>query len=161
MGSTDKAYASCPTSIVNAPIETVWGLLTLPEQWGEFYDLRVLSVDPPGPATVGQVLVAESGPRLLHLKLRFRFTKIDDRNYELGFDGQLPLGVAVRQDLRCIRLGPAQCRVNYGCHFGFPDGWRGRAVRFLSGHGFDTGPVESLSRLQDAAERRHAGDARR
>jgi hypothetical protein len=99
------AYASCPTSIVDAPVETVWRLLTRPEKWGEFFDLHVLSVELPGPAAVGQTIVGESGPRRLRLKLRFRFTKVDKQNYQLGFDARLPFGVTVREDLSCAHSG--------------------------------------------------------
>jgi len=58
---TNMTYASCPTSIVNAPVEIVWSLLTRPEKWGDFYDVRVTSVEPVGPAMVGQTVFAESG----------------------------------------------------------------------------------------------------
>ena len=147
------AYARCPTSIVNAPVEIVWTLLTRPEGWGAFYDVRVVSVEPSGLAVVGQTVFAESGPRLLRLKLEFRFTKIDVGNHELGIDVRLPLGITVREDLRCIPLGQDQCRVNYHCDFGFPGGWRGAVARFLVRRELDSGPVDSLSRLRRAAER--------
>ena len=111
------AYASCPTSIVDAPVETIWRLLTRPEKWGEFFDLHVLSVELPGPAAVGQTIVGESGPRRLRLKLRFRFTKVDNQNYQLGFDARLPFGVTVREDLSCARLGVGRCRVSYNCNW--------------------------------------------
>jgi hypothetical protein len=149
--------ASCPTCIVNAPVETVWTLLTRPEGWGDFYDVRIVSVEPPGPAMVGQTVIAESGPRLLRLKLRFRFNTIDAGNHELGIDVRLPFGVTVQEDLRCIPLGRDQCRVNYNCDFGFPVGWRGAVTRFLLRRELRSGPVDSLSRLRRAAERRHAG----
>jgi hypothetical protein len=42
-------HVSCPTSIVNAPVELVWQLLTSPEGWGDFYDVRITGVDPAGP----------------------------------------------------------------------------------------------------------------
>ncbi len=86
MPKTDMVHSSCPTSIVNAPVEIVWGLLMRPEKWGDFYDVRVTSVEPAGPAVVGQTVFAESGPRLLHWALELRFTKIafhQDRRCEL------------------------------------------------------------------------------
>jgi len=46
----------CPTAIVEAPIEVVWNLLLNTAEWGKFYDVRMLSVDPPGPAAAGQRL---------------------------------------------------------------------------------------------------------
>jgi hypothetical protein len=146
-------HVSCPTSIVNAPVELVWQLLTSPERWGDFYNMRITAVDPVGPAVVGQTVFAESGPQFLHLKLQFRFTDIDALNYKLGFDARFPLGVTVREDMTCVPLGQKQCRVNYNCGFGFPGGWRGAALHFFMRRRLDAGPADSLARLQREAER--------
>ena len=86
-------YTSCPTSIVNAPVELVWRLLTRPEGWGDFYDVRVTAVEPAGRAVVGQKVLGESGPSFLHLKLQFQYREIDELNYKLGVDAKLPLGI--------------------------------------------------------------------
>ncbi len=160
MLSTAIALSSCPTSIVNAPVELVWGLLTRPEKWGDFYDVRVTSVEPAGPAVVGQTVFAESGPRLLHLALEFRFTKIDAVNFGLGLDVKLPFGVTVYEDLNCVPIGQDQCRVNYNCGFAFPVGWRGMVARILMRRELNSGPVDSLSRLRRAAEERYGATAR-
>jgi hypothetical protein len=118
-------YSSCPTSIVNASVDIVWSLLKRPEEWSDFYDVRVSSIEPAGPAAVGQIVFAESCPRLLHLALEFRFTKINAANYELGLGVKFPFGITVREDLSCVPIGRDQCRINYHCDFGFPAGWRG------------------------------------
>ena len=149
-------YTSCPTSVVNAPVELVWTLLTHPEGWGDFYNVRIIAADPTGPAVVGQTVFAESGPQFLHLKLQFRFVEIDASNYKLGFDARFPLGITVRENMTCVPLGPEQCRVNYNCGFGFPAGWRGAVMQYFLRRRLDAGPQDSLSRLQRAAERRHA-----
>ena len=149
-------YVSCPTGVVNAPVETVWTLLTHPEGWGDFYNVRITAADPAGPAVVGQTVFAQSGPEFLHLTLRFRFTEIDALNYKLGFDARFPFGVTVREDMSCIPLGQQQCRVNYHCGFGFPTGWRGAVLHFLMRRRLDSGPADSLARLQREAERLYA-----
>jgi hypothetical protein len=149
-------YASCPTGVVNAPVEIVWTLLTHPEGWGDFYNVRITAADPAGPAVVGQTVFAESGPEFLHLKLQFRFTEIDALNYKLGFDVRFPFGVTVREDLSCVPLGQQRCRVKYNCAFGFPTGWRGAVTHFFIRRRLDTGPADSLARLQREAERLHA-----
>jgi hypothetical protein len=149
---------SCPTCIVDAPVETVWALLMRPERWGDFYDLRIVSVKPSGLATIGQTVFAESGPRLLHLKVEFRFTKIDSASHGLAVEARLPFGITVREDMSCHPLGPDQCRVTYNCDFGFPAGWRGAVLKFLLRRELDSGPANSLSRLRRAAERCHADD---
>jgi hypothetical protein len=154
-------YVSCPTSIVDAPVELVWGLLTRPEGWGDFYNMRITSVDPAGTVVVGQTVFAESGPRLLHLKLQFRFTEIDPLHYKLGFDARFPLGITVREDMSCVPVGQDQCRVNYHCGFGFPIGWRGVLMRFVIRSRLDAGPVDSLDRLRRAAEALYACDSQK
>ena len=137
-------------------MEVVWTLLTHPEGWGDFYNVRITAVDPAGPAVVGQTVFAQSGPEFLHLKLQFRFTEIDALNYKLGFDARFPFGVTVREDMSCIPLGQQQCRVNYHCGFGFPTGWRGAVLHFLMRRRLDSGPADSLARLQREAERLYA-----
>ena len=127
-----------------------------PEGWGDFCNVRITVADPAGLAVVGQTVFAESGPEFLHLKLQFRFTEIDALNYKLGFDARFPFGVTVREDLSCIPLGQQQCRVNYHCGFGFPTGWRGAMLHFLMRRRLDSGPADSLARLQRAAERLYA-----
>jgi len=147
-------YASCPSALVEAPIEIVWRLLTDPAGWGSFYDLRVIKVEPPGPAAVGQKIHGESGPRFLLLRLTFTFIKIDPVRYQLNFDVEMPLGLfTVREEMDCVSLNDVQCRVNYHCNFSFPKGWRGGLVRALLGRKLDSGPLDSISRLKRAAER--------
>jgi len=108
---------------------------------------------------VGQSVFAESGPRLLHLTLEFRFTKIDAVKYELGLDVKLPFGVTVCEDLNCVAIGQDQCRVNYRCGFSFPAGWRGMVARMLMRRELNSGPADSLSRLRRAAEERYGASA--
>jgi hypothetical protein len=154
-------YASCPTTIVNAPVELVWTLLTRPAGWGDFFDVRITAVEPAGPAVLGQKVWGESGPRFLHLKLDFRYVEIDEFHYKLGLHVRLPFAIAVREDLNCVSLERNQCRVNYHCDFGFPTGWRGAVARVLMRRELHSGPVDSLSRLKRAAEQLHALDASR
>jgi hypothetical protein len=152
-------YTACPTDVVEAPVEVVWSLLTHPEDWGRFYDLRIVSAAPSGSARVGQEISAEAGPAYMHLPLSFRFTKVNNDTFELGFEARFPLGIAVREDLNCVPLGPAQCRVSYHCNFGFPAGWRGAFVRFILRGQLGSGPADSLARLKRAAERNYADGA--
>jgi hypothetical protein len=145
----------CPTDVVEAPVEVVWGLLTDPAGWGDFFDLRVRAVHPPGPAHVGQCVHAESGPRFAHLKITFRFTRIDVTHHGLGMRVALPLGVVVTEEMSCASLAEDRCRVTYGCDFSFPPGLHGSIVRALFGREVQVGPIESLRRLKAAAEKRH------
>jgi hypothetical protein len=145
----------CPTDVVDAPVEVVWALLTDLAGWGDFFDLRVQQVDPPGLAHLGQRLCAESGPQFLHLKVSAEFTHIDAARHRLGVRVALPLGVVVSEDLRITPIEANRCRVSYGCDFGFPRGLRGWAVQALLQREVRVGPEDSLARLKAAAEKAH------
>jgi len=154
---TTTSYAACPTEIVEAPVGVVWDLLTNISGWGRFFDVRVASVEPPGPAAKGQRMLGESGPRWLHLGVSFEYTLVDVTHYKLEMDGRLPLGMTVHEALDLVPLEGAKCRVNYHCHFGFPGGWRGHLPRILLSRGLRQGPADSLLRLKRAAEEVHRG----
>jgi Polyketide cyclase / dehydrase and lipid transport len=148
------SYASCPTAIVNVPVDIVWALLTDPAGWGHVFDVRINSVDPPGRAVAGQKIAGETGPRLFHLKLVFLVIETDAERHRLVMDIKLPFGIAVREDLKCTPLDADHCRVDYQCDFNFPKGWRGALTRMLLNREMSAGHVDSLSRLKRAAELR-------
>jgi hypothetical protein len=145
-------FLACPTAVVEAPIEVVWNLVTHFEGWGDFYDCRVISVEPPGAAVVGQRMIGEAGPRFLHLKAVLEFKRIDESKHEVEIDGQLPLGLMVHEDMDMIPLGPERCRVNYHCNFTIPDGWRGWFFRWIIGKEMTRSPQDPIERLKRAAE---------
>lgn len=132
----------------------MWELLTDPAGWSSFYDLRVLRIEPPGPATVGQRVSAESGPRWLHLGVTVTYRAINVRQRSLELTVRLPLGIAVTEEMSCTPINDRQCRVNYHCHFALPPGWRGALLRLLTWHELRVGPADSLRRLKLAAEQR-------
>jgi hypothetical protein len=146
-------HLACPTAIVNAPINVVWGLLINTSGWGQFYDLRVMSVEPRGPAAPGQRLIGAPERGLLPLRITFEFTEVDPVGHRLGFDGHIPFGITVREDMKLAEIDDARCRVNYNCDFTLPSGWRGAILHWALGRTFDTGPADSLLRLKREAER--------
>ena len=139
---------------MDAPVETVWALLNDAAGWSSFYDLRVIRIDPPGLARVGQCVCGESGPRWLHLAVKITYTSIDVLQRSLGLEVQMPMGIVVREELSCSPISDKQCRVNYHCHFSFPSGWRGALLGLLMRRELRAGPVDSLRRLTRAAEQR-------
>jgi Polyketide cyclase / dehydrase and lipid transport len=148
-----RTHLACPTAIVEAPIEVVWNLLLNTADWGKFYDVRVLSVDPPGPAEEGQRLIGNPGPRFLPLRLVFDFTEVDQVNRRLRIDGRLPFGIRVREHMMVAKIDAHRCRVNYNCDFELPTGIWGKTLWLLLRRGLDNGPAGSLSRLKREAER--------
>ena len=149
-------FTACPTDIVEAPIEVVWRLLTDFSGWGGFFDIRVISVEPPGPAVVGQRMLSEPGPRWLHLGMSFEFTLIDEPQHKLELDVRLPFGLTDHSAIDCVPLEGGRCRVNYHCNFGLPGGWRGALLRVLLVNRRRS-TADSLRRLKRAAEQEHRG----
>ena len=94
----------------------MWLLLTDPVRWGEFFDVRITRVEPAGSAVIGQRLYGESGPRFLHIGLKFEYTEVNEAQHRLGLNVQLPFGITVREDLNCIPISNTRCRVNYHCN---------------------------------------------
>ncbi|MGA8658957.1 MAG: SRPBCC family protein [Chthoniobacterales bacterium] len=135
-------YARCPTTVVNAPIDIVWMLLTEPAGWGDFFDVRISGVEPTGSAVVGQRFYGESGWRFLNFRLKFEYTEVNPAQHKLGLNVQLPFGIIVREDLHCISLSNTQSRVSYHCDFGFPNGWRGTIARVVMHRELDAGPAD-------------------
>jgi hypothetical protein len=128
-------------------------MLTNISGWGRFFNVRVISVEPPGPAVKGQRMLGEAGPRWLHLVLSFQYTLVDAANYKLELDARLPIGITVHEAMDCVPLEGDRCRVNYHCNFAFTDGWRGRLTRALLSLRLNSGPAKSLMRLKRAAEK--------
>jgi hypothetical protein len=149
-------YSSCPTDIVNAPVNVVWSLLTDPTGWEKVFDVRIVEIRPRGPAAVTQTVYAESGPSFLHLKVEIQFFKIDSAHYALNLNVRLPFQLMVYESLTCVPLSVEQTLVNYRCDFSLPPGWRGVFIRIALRRKFDTGPADSLRRLKRAAEERYA-----
>jgi Polyketide cyclase / dehydrase and lipid transport len=152
-----KTVAACPTEIVATPIDVVWNLLTHPGEWGSFYDLRVLRVEPLGAAIVGQRVFAEAGPRWLHLGVSFEFVTVDPDSHKLEFNVRMPLGLTVHESLDCVSLDSDCCRVNYQCNFDLPGGWRGILIGGLLRRELTRGPANSIHRLKRAAEAVYRG----
>src|SRR5262245_61130193 len=95
-------YASCPTAIINAPIDIVWRLLTEPAKWGDFYDVRIANVVPPGRAVAGQIVHGDSGRWRIRFPIVFEFLTVDLDHHRLVFLVRMPFGISVYEDLDCV-----------------------------------------------------------
>jgi hypothetical protein len=119
---TRSEYASCPTEIVDAPVEIVWALLPLPEQWGKFFRPSRHSRGATRIDSCRAKGLCEIWPQLLSLRLEFECTDIDAIDHKLGLNINLPFGLRVREELDCIPINRTRCKVNYRCNFGLPAG---------------------------------------
>lgn len=106
---------ACPISVVDAPIQVVWSLLS-PAHLDDWWDAKVRSVTPvtpDGPLSKGQRIEAGSGPW-------GRFTVImdvldvDAEEHRARLLIRLPFGIVNDQTISMVQLGPDRCRVGYG-----------------------------------------------
>lgn len=147
-----RSYTSCPTEVVDAPIERVWSLVTRPEEWGNFYDLVVTRVTPRGSAKVGQQVAGVTPAWGIRFRISGRIIEVNESTHRLRIDFRMPFGLRVGEEMRLTRIDRAKCRVTYSCNFEFPRGWRGKLLRLMVGNELETGPADSLARLKRAAE---------
>ncbi len=131
-------YVSCPTGVVNAPVEIVWRLLMHPEGWGDFYNVTVLPcADPAGLAVVGQTVFAEKLAQSLSTKLQFRFTEIDALNYGASIRCMISIWrhCAGRHELYSRwDSNSVVCQLTTAGS-AFQTGWRGAMLHFLCAAG--------------------------
>jgi polyketide cyclase/dehydrase/lipid transport protein len=153
-------HVSCPVAVVAAPRDLVWGVLTDPAGWGDFYDVRIKDVNPPGAARVGQKVRAETGPPFLHSTVEFEFLAVEHQKGGLAMAIRLPFGISVREEVDCTPLSDESCRVRCNCAFGVSARWPS-LLRPLLRRAFDRGAEDSLRRLKRFAEMRHTSPIRK
>ncbi len=106
---------TCPTDIVNAPVERVWALLANPLRYAEWHDLRVIQAEPAGPAQPGQVIregIRAAGRTVYLVTLIVR--AVDAERHQIAFESHFPLGISGHNRVACVAVDPTRCRVSYG-----------------------------------------------
>ncbi|HEX9095421.1 MAG TPA: SRPBCC family protein [Candidatus Dormibacteraeota bacterium] len=89
----------CPADTVVAPPETVWRLLTDPATYETWTDARVDSVEPPGPAQPGQVVLLSGGVLGIRLGFRFDLERVDPATHDFELRVQFPFGIRMREHI--------------------------------------------------------------
>jgi uncharacterized protein YndB with AHSA1/START domain len=106
---------TCPTDLVNAPVERVWALLENPLRYAEWWDARAIQAEPPGPARPGQVIrggIRAAGRTFYLLTVIVR--AVDADKHQIEFQSNFPLGIIGHNRVACVALDPTRCRVSYG-----------------------------------------------
>ncbi len=108
------AISVCPAAVVEAPLERVWAVLLDSEHYGEWADARFIRFDPPGPATPGQVMEADTRELGLSFRVRLRIESIDPAKHQVVLDVDLPFGVRERTTITSTPIDRRTTRVQYG-----------------------------------------------
>jgi hypothetical protein len=106
---------TCPTDLVDAPLERVWALLENPLRYAEWHGLRAIQATPPGPAQPGQVIregIRAAGRTVYLLTLIVRAVEAD--KHQIAFESHFPLGISGHNRVACFAVDATRCRVSYG-----------------------------------------------
>jgi uncharacterized protein YndB with AHSA1/START domain len=105
--------STCPTDVVNAPVERVWALLADPLRYDEWTDLREIQAAPPGAATPGQVVRGVTREAGLTFQATFIVLAVDPDTHQIEYESHLPLGVVGHNRIVAVPLDPSRCRVSF------------------------------------------------
>jgi len=103
----------CPADTVDAPVETVWSLLSDPASYGNWADAHIDDVAPPGPAQAGQVVQMTARALAIPLRVRFDIERADPVAHDLAFRATFPLGIRLQEQISVRPVGEGS-RVQYG-----------------------------------------------
>ena len=149
------------STAIEAPIDIVWSMLTVPSGWADFFPLRILSVRPPGRAVPGQRVVCESRFQIFPITFEVEYRKINIEQHALTLDVQFPCGVMAQEEIECTALGANRCVVKFRCDFAYPNGWQGAIAVALMSRRLDARTSEWFRRLKREAEWASAGNGGR
>src|SRR5205823_7288384 len=89
----DVRVSVCPSAVVDAPPERVWGLLTRPEGFDVWTDATLVAAEPEGPARAGQRLRLETSALGRHWAVTIDVLDVDPERRLLHFRVDLPFGL--------------------------------------------------------------------
>jgi carbon monoxide dehydrogenase subunit G len=104
----------CPIATITAPVERVWALLADPSSYGRWIDGAVESLEPPGPARPGQVVIVAAPALGRRWRVRIAIQQVDAARHQIQFHVRLPFGVVEDSQITCTPLDERSCRVSYG-----------------------------------------------
>ena len=107
-------FTTCPITIVNAPVEKIWKMLSEPESYALWWDAQTRSVEPPGAAVPGQVIYAQTRAQGVSWKVTIRVEAVDAARQRLDLTTRLPLGITVHNHIACTPVGESACQVSFG-----------------------------------------------
>ena len=84
----------CPAAVTRTPPDKIWEILEATDRLGEWTDVKVVSMDPPGPAQAGQVVVMGSPALGRRWSLSIEVTGLDPQHRWIDYVVRLPFGIS-------------------------------------------------------------------
>ena len=108
------SLSTCPIATVEAPVERVWDLLADPGSYALWWDAETRSITPPGSATPGQRISAQTSALGKRWDVQVTVDDLDHARRQLDLTTRLPFGISVRNHIVCHALDSRRCRVSFG-----------------------------------------------
>jgi|SRR5215469_14752924 len=104
----------CPSTVVAAPLEQVWELLTNPEGFDSWADATLVAAEPDGAAQPAQKLHLVTGALGLKFAVTIDVLDVDAENHQLHFLVHLPFGVVNDETVTMADTGDGNTLVRFG-----------------------------------------------
>src|SRR5215472_17386758 len=108
------ALTLCPATVVAAPVESVWELLSEPTLYDEWWDAHTERIVPEGKVSPGQVLYAKTSALGRKWDVTLRIEMVNPEKHQIQLHVTLPLGIVNHETITCTALDATSCRVQYG-----------------------------------------------
>ncbi len=103
---------TCPTSVVAAPPERIWSLLTRPEEFARWSGTKLIDGPARELAAGDRVVFAPPLPVTLGLRITFDVLAIE-RLRQFRLDIHLPFGVTNHEVVQISPMDGGRCRVTF------------------------------------------------
>jgi len=107
-------FTFCPTTVVAAPVESVWELLMEPKLYDEWWDARTARIVPEGKSTPGQVRYLTTSGLGKKWDLTLRVESVNPEKHQIQLHVMLPLGIINDVTVTCTPIDTTSCLVQFG-----------------------------------------------
>lgn len=104
----------CPIASVNAPVETVWRLLSNPSAYALWWDAETRSIVPAGPAQPGQEIHAQTRGPGKAWDVHIVVNRVEAEKRQIDLKTRLPFGITVLNHITVMPLDDRTSRVTFG-----------------------------------------------
>lgn len=104
----------CPIARVNAPAERVWSFLSEPANYAQWWDAETLSIEPEGPAQMGQRIHAQAVALGLRRNFDVLVEDVEEVRRLIHLKTSLPLGITVANLITCTEIDAFTCQISFG-----------------------------------------------
>ncbi|HYW23949.1 MAG TPA: SRPBCC family protein [Terriglobales bacterium] len=104
----------CPSTVVDAPVERVWEIVTQPQGFDLWADASLVTAEPPGPASAGQELHLVTRALGWTFAVRISVREVDAERHRLHLVVALPFGVVNDEVMTFAEAGEGRTLVRFG-----------------------------------------------